>query len=113
MSAIEAITEGFNFLATAITLLKRAKDVLPDGEQKYSVEQSLREAEMNSKLAEAQIAQAIRYQLCSCTFPPQIMLSRGYRQNREYFLCRNCGNTWPPPDTGQVEFVEDYNPFGD
>ncbi len=110
MSAFGEIAAAYQAIKAVIALLRETKDVLPDGTEKRSVEQSLEVVERESKLAEAQIAQALRYQLCRCTFPPQIMLSRGYRQNREYFLCRNCGNTWPPPDTGQVEFVEDYNP---
>jgi hypothetical protein len=107
---IEAIKSAFGLLGSAIGLAKKAKDLLPDGAEKKSVEQSLEAAERSSKLAEAQIAQALGHRLCQCTFPPQIMLKTGSsRAHGDHFQCPN-GHTWPPPDTGQVEFVEDYNP---
>ncbi len=59
------------------------------------------------------IAQALRYEICRCTFPPQIMLSQGYRENREHFQCPRCGNTWPPPGSGEIEVVKDFEAFGD
>ncbi len=105
--------EVINTIKAVLSALKKAKDLLPDGAEKKSVQQSLEAAERDCKLAEAQIAQALRYQLCRCTFPPQIMRSIGYRQNREHFECPVCPNTWPPPDTGPVEFVRDFDPFVD
>lgn len=110
MSAFEAITDVFKGITAIIALLKQTKDLLPDDAKKKAVEQSLEEVEKKSKLAEAQVAQALGYRLCRCTFPPQIMLRIGRQQNVEAFRCPICGNTWPPPDTGQVEFVEDFDP---
>lgn len=110
VSAFEAIKNAFGFIAATIALLRQAKDLLPEGAEKEVVEQSLEKAERDSKLAEAQIAQALRYEICRCTFPPQIMLSQGYRENRETFQCPSCRNLFPPPDSGQVVFVEDYDP---
>lgn len=113
VGAFEAIKYAFGFIAATISLLRQAKDLLPEGAEKEVVEQSLEKAERDSKLAEAQIAQALRYEICRCTFPPQIMLSQGYRENREHFQCPRCGNTWPPPGSGEIEVVKDLEAFGD
>lgn len=92
-------------LTSALSLVREAKELLPDNDKKKSMEDKLDAAEKATKTAEAQIAQSLGYQLCKCTFPPQIMLSAGYRENREEFRCPACEKTWPPP--GQ-EVVEDY-----
>ena len=108
---IEALKGAFSLLGSAIGLAKRAKDLLPEGPEKKAVEQNLEEAERGSKLAEAQIAQALGYMLCKCTFPPQIMLKTGHsRAHGDHFQCPRCGSPWPPSDSGQPEFVEDYDP---
>ena len=110
MIGFEVIPDVFKGIMAIIALLKQAKDLLPDSSEKRAVEQSLEEAERKSKLVEAQIADALGYQLCKCTFPPQIMLSIGFRQGLEYFSCERCGSIWPPPDTGTVEVVADFEP---
>ncbi len=107
---IEEIKSALGLFATAIGAAKKAKDLLPDSSEKKAVEQSLEEAEKQSKLAEAKIAQALGYELCKCTFPPPIMLSQGYRDHRETFECPRCHRVFPPPDSGEVEFVEDFDP---
>ena len=76
---------------------------MPDSKNKDVISQSLDNADKAIKLAEVQVAQALGYQLCMCTFPPQIMLSKGYKEhnyhNEEEFICSNCGksNIKPPP----------------
>ncbi len=111
MSAFEAIVDVFKGIAAIIALLKQTKDLLPDGAEKKTVEKSLEEVEKKSELAQAQVAQALGYQLCRCTFPPQIMLKTGSsRAHGDHFQCPRCGSAWPPPDTGLLDFVEDYNP---
>ena len=110
MSAFGEIAAAFQTIRAVIALLREAKDVLPDGPNRTSLEQTLEQADKNSKLAEAQIAQALGHRLCQCTFPPQIMLKTGSsRAHGDHFQCPN-GHTWPPPDTGLLDFVEDYNP---
>lgn len=69
-----------------------------DGSQKTSVEESLAQAEKTGQLAEAQIAKALGYHLCHCSFPPQIMLTIGYDEHgREQFRCPKCNMIAPPP----------------
>lgn len=94
----EALQTGFQLFKDAIGWAKNAKDKLPDGSQKTSVEESLAQAEKTGQLAEAQIAKALGYHLCHCSFPPQIMLTIGYDEHgREQFRCPKCNMIAPPP----------------
>ena len=94
----EALKIGFQLFKDAIGLAKSAKDKLPNDGQKTSVEEDLEQAEKIGQLAEAQIAKALGYRLCQCTFPPQIMLRIGYDEHqREQFRCHRCNIIVPPP----------------
>lgn len=94
--AMEGVKLGLSlFGRQAIGLVKQTKDLLPESHDKKAIEKSLEEADKAAKMAEAQIAQALGYRLCKCTFPPQIMLSKGYREvnysQQEEFVCPLCG----------------------
>lgn len=108
---LEAIKSAFGLLGSAIGLAKKAKDLLPDGSVRKSVEQSLEAAERDSKLAEAQMAKGLGHRLCQCTFPPQIMLKTGYsRAHGDHFQCPR-GHTWPPQEySGEDAVVQDFDP---
>ncbi len=97
-SAYEMLKNGLALFRDAISIAKGAKDLLPSGEKKDTVGKSLEAAESATKLAEAQIAKALGFRLCQCTFPPQIMLSKGYRGESERFECPSCKKGWPPPE---------------
>ena len=97
-SAYVALKSGLGLFKDAISVAKGAKDLLPSGGQKDAIEKSLDAAERATQLAEAQIAQALGYHLCQCTFPPQIMLSTGYKGDSERFECPKCKKGWPPPE---------------
>ena len=101
-SAYEALKSGLGLFKDAISIAKGAKDLLPSGKEKDAVEKSLEAAERATQLAEAQMAQALGYRLCQCTFPPQIMLSKGYQGESERLECPSCKKGWPPPEV-QVE----------
>lgn len=94
---LELFSQAFGLFRKAIGAVKDAKDLLPDKGQREALDKTLDEAERASRLAEAQIAKALGYHLCQCTFPPQIMLSVGYGELQERFECPKCGNAWPPP----------------
>ena len=111
MSALEGIRQGFDLLRTALGAAKDAKDLLPESEEKESVTRRLDEAERAVQLGEAQIAQALGYHLCKCTFPPQIMLSKGYQQYQEKFECPKCGHYWPGPPMPSRKMQSDWNPL--
>lgn len=88
---------GLEMFKTAIGIAKDAKDLLPESAQKTTLTSSLSAAERTAAIAEAQIAQSFGYRLCQCTFPPQVMLSKGYESHREVFVCPKCNREWPPP----------------
>jgi len=93
--AFDALKIGLGLFRDAIGLAKDVKSSLPEGEKKRTIEESLEKAETSSRLAEAQVAQALGYPLCKCTFPPQIMLSQGMRPaaylEAECVKCPKCG----------------------
>ena len=51
---------------------------------------AIKEADTAFKLAESEIAQNLGYQLCRCTWPPQIMLSIEQEEHGEKFQCPKC-----------------------
>jgi hypothetical protein len=95
--AMAGVKSGISLLSDAIGLVRKTKDLLPESQDKEAIEQSLAQADNASKLAEAQIAQALGYTLCKCTFPPQIMLSSGYKlknySHREEYICPTCSKS--------------------
>jgi hypothetical protein len=84
-TAVDLCKVSFELFKESIGLARRAKDSLPEGAEKKAVEKSLEEAESKSQIAEAQIARALGYELCQCTWPPQIMLRVG-----EDLQCPRC-----------------------
>ena len=89
-SVIENLKIGLSLFSETLGLVRTAKDVLPESADREAIEKSLDRADTASKLAEAQIAQALGYKLCQCTFPPQVMLSVGYKGSVEEFRCSLC-----------------------
>jgi len=109
-SFVEALRVGISMLRDALGLGKDVKDALPSSEKKQAMDRGLEQAERQLLLAEAQIAQALGYHFCQCTFPPQIMLSKGYHSYQEVFACPKCGKKWPPPEIPFPEVVADFDP---
>ena len=72
---------------TALNIGKDAKDLLPDGKDKDYIDKQIQLTEREIKLAEASVANDLEYDLCKCTFPPQIML---YDKNERATICPNC-----------------------
>lgn len=83
----------------ALDLLKGALSLMPKDAQRDEIERKLVAAEDALRRSDAQLAKELGYQLCKCTFPPQIML---WKQLQSRFACPNpeCGRTFdpnPPP----------------
>jgi hypothetical protein len=99
--AMDGLKTGLSLFGQAIGLIKQTNDLLPESQDKNAIEKSLEEADKAAKMAEAQIAQALGYHLCKCTFPPQIMLSNGYKEvnhsQQEVFVCPVCKKRSIPP----------------
>jgi hypothetical protein len=95
----------------AISSLRPLKDLFPIGKDKARIEKALEEAEQQGKFAELRIAQALGFQLCRCTSPPQVMLGIDYRRterSQESFQCPNCKRIWPPDRPSPRRAAVDY-----
>ncbi len=92
---LEAFTKGLTVLKEAIVLVHSANDQLPPGESHQSIQQKVEEAERLIQVGHAAVGQSLGFQLCHCTWPPQVMASTGYTEKTqtEQFTCSNCGNT--------------------
>ena len=100
-SAISAAKIAFDAMRSAIALLKDTRDLLPKDEKTAAITEALLTAESSSRIAEAEIANALGYELCKCTFPPTIMLTVGEHNGRPKLgpvsECPRCGyNTAGP-----------------
>jgi hypothetical protein len=73
MFDMSSIAEAFGLLRSALGLVKDAKEILPKHQQKV-VDETLQKANQASQVGEAKLASELGYQLCQCTWPPQIML---------------------------------------
>src|SRR5215207_6806845 len=62
--------------APALGLFKEAYSALPKGEKRDEIEQKIKAAEASLARSDAALAKQLWYQLCDCTWPPQIMLWR-------------------------------------
>lgn len=85
---IEAFKSAIDLGAKALSLVKNAKDLLPNSPQKQAADKTLDEAEKAFRIAESQAAKELGYNLCQCTWPPQIMLFTG---KKYHFKCPKCG----------------------
>lgn len=92
---ITDFTSAFKLGSKAISMFKQIKDLMPTSPQKEAAEKTLKEAEDAFSIAEAKVAKELGYKLCKCTWPPQIMLSIGFQEDRERYKCPKCGNIKP------------------
>lgn len=70
---------------------------MPKGAAKDEAEQKLKAADEALRRSDAKLAKDLGYKLCQCTFPPQIMLSKGHHDVHgvEMFQCPQCGKQDP------------------
>ena len=93
LQVLEAFTKGLTVLKEAIGLVHSANDQLPAGEPQKAIQQKVEERLI--QLGHAEMGQSLGFQLCHCTWPPQVMASTGYTQETqvEQFTCPNCGKS--------------------
>lgn len=97
MFDLHAFSEGISLLGTVVATIKSAIDILPK-RQKEEAFRKLLEVEEKLQIAEAQIARGLGYELCKCTWPPQIMVHAGEVEYGERFRCPACGRVVSPDD---------------
>lgn len=87
---ITLFTEAVTLAKSAISLLRGAKDLLPDSKEKEEATRLLGIAEREFKISEAKAASELGYEICRCTWPPQIMIET----EKEYIVqCPQCKKT--------------------
>jgi len=87
---ILAIKTAFSLCKEVIDLLKKAKEIIPNGIEKKTIDSKIEEAEKSFKIAESKLAQELGYQLCRCTWPPQIMICIEHEEYGDKVQCPNC-----------------------
>src|SRR5262245_35377437 len=97
VSGISAVKATFDALRTAIGLVKDTKELLPKDEKTAAITAALVTAESSARIAEAEVAKALGYELCKCELPPTPMLTVGSIDNAAakmrgpVFECPKCG----------------------
>ena len=95
MLDFKTFSDGFSLLASVVSTVKSVIDILPKRE-KEEASKRLVEAEEKLQIAEAQMAKGLGYELCKCTWPPQIMLHAGDVEYGERFRCPACSRVISP-----------------
>ena|SRR5438477_3606447 len=88
-----AISDFVGYLTaakSALDIFRGIRAELPQGPKTDQVQQQIETAERFLQKSEAELAQALGYKLCQCTFPPQIML---WKEAESAHVCPNpaCG----------------------
>jgi hypothetical protein len=82
----------------AVSLAREVRPMLPQAQQK-AVDAALEQADKAAQIAEAQIAKGLGYDLCTCSFPPTIMLlcrdGAMHPMAAEFRRCTACGREAP------------------
>jgi hypothetical protein len=95
LQVLEAFTKGLTILKEAIGLVHSANKQLPAGDPQKAIQQKVEEAERLIQVGHATVGQSLGFQLCHCTWPPQVMASTGYNEKTqvEQLTCSNCGKS--------------------
>lgn len=115
-SLLDQINEYVTASRDVIGLFKDFRSALPKGQSAEDVGRQIEAAERALRASEAQLAKGLGYELCQCTFPPQIMLSQGYHprhQDMEFFSCPACGKQSPSEEKfNQLDRAKERNERG-
>ena len=110
--AISDLSDYLTATKAVIDIFKSIKSELPQGPKADESQEQIERAENALKAAEAQLAKELGYQLCQCTFPPQIMLSTGRHpvHDNEIFKCPACQKQKPSEhEFRQLDELKAYN----
>ncbi len=87
---IEELSAALTLAKTAISAFKEARNLIPGGPQRQQIEDALDNAEKAFVIAEAQVADELRYPICRKHWPPEIMLLIRSTEDSEIFQCPKC-----------------------
>ena len=85
---LETVKTFVTLAGQTLGVLKQGKELMPKGPQRDAAEKKIAEAEQSLALAEVRAAQELGYELCRCTWPPQICLRVDGRDH----ICPKCGH---------------------
>jgi hypothetical protein len=91
-----ALKSAFDAIRGLLGLVKDVRG-LASPEQAKAITAAADQVEAAAKVAEAEIAKALGYELCKCEFPPTVMLTVGYMtewrvgKGGPVFECPKCG----------------------
>ena len=99
---LASITAILTALKGSVDILKGVKDLLPQGEQRASIESAIEEVEASTELALADLGKQFGYRMCRCQIPPTPMLTTGELTDVgvEIERCPKCGKEYPPDIEG-------------
>jgi|JTFP01.1.fsa_nt_gb hypothetical protein len=100
---ISGIKEAFETFSTAISVLRSAKDLLPDSKEKKEAEEAVEKAASTARLAESQAAQVLGYPLCRCSWPPTIMVAKIQGGRQSVYHCATCNREFLVGQSGQIK----------
>jgi hypothetical protein len=94
----DALKSAFDAIRGLIGAVKDVRG-LASPEQAKAITVAADQVEAAAKVAEAEIAKALGYQLCKCQFPPVVMLTVGYvimkfarcEEGDPVYECPKCG----------------------
>jgi hypothetical protein len=102
MFDLKVFSDGVSLLGSVVSTVKSVIDILPKREKADALEK-LHEVEEKLQIAQAQAAKGLGYELCRCSWPPQIMLHTGEAEYGEKFRCPACGRFVSPDDMPHID----------
>ena len=114
LQTLEAMTKGLTTAKEAIHLLQSANNQLPPGEAQQVIQEKIEEAERAIQHGHAEMGLSLGFQLCHCTWPPQVMASSKYSEEThvELFTCPKCGKSVSLSDRKDPrEHVTAFDPY--
>jgi len=85
---IESIKQAISAFGTALTILKQAKDLLPQNPKRQELDIAIESTEKQLIIAEIELAKALGHEICKNHWPSGIMLSK----DNKMWKCPICGN---------------------
>ena len=87
---IEFIQPSLTAISTVLSIVKEGKSLAPESPEAKELTSQLKPLEENLKKLEAEVAERLGYELCKCTFPPQIML---FVKESNSDVCPSCDHS--------------------
>jgi len=84
---IDSLGKGIGLFSAAMSALRQALELIPDPAKKREAMESADRAEVELKVAEAEMARQMGYKICLHHFPPGIMV----KENGGGWVCNSCG----------------------